>query len=243
MMPNLRIAVNARYFQSIIPVASKEECRYYLNGIFFDTKNEQPALVATNGHIIACYSDHEGRHTGHSGIVPISRNLSTALTYAAQQKKLKKPAVKNWLVILGTGNLAHRHRLYLLEAKNEDTADVVIETAVAAMTEPSDSVLYEETFRFIDGNYPDWRRVIPEQCSKELSILSGKYIQLMAKIANGSIIVIGNGDGPNLVRSEDPGFLGAIMPMRKGVEKAIHQPEWIKGYKPTPEEKTGVEAA
>lgn len=93
------------------------------------------------------------------------------------------------------------------------------------------------------GQYPDWRRVIPEKVSGEAANLSGivqeKLIKA-AKLIQGNknpLVGLGqNGKAASMIDLGHPDFFGVVMPVRldgptkKGeptVTAPTHRPEWI----------------
>lgn len=130
--------INAGLLQSSIksiqPFISKEEARYYLNGVFFEYKKGDDSinLVATDGHklcVLECEIDPADDINGDiSAIVPTS-----ALKTILQMLKGIQPEFPV-TIKFEDANL----RMWI------DCADQKAE------------------FKCIDGNFPDYRRVIPD---------------------------------------------------------------------------------
>lgn len=120
--------------KSLQPFISKEETRYYLNGIFFEWKNgdEKVNMVATDGHKLCVMQVEIDPATDAQGdiaaIVPTS-------------------AIKTILQILKSiGNKT----LPITIRFNETNSRMWIET-----------IDQKAEFKLIDGTFPDYRRVIP----------------------------------------------------------------------------------
>ena len=93
-------------------------------------------------------------------------------------------------------------------------------------------------FQPVDGTYPDWRRVIPQETPAALSVtdiwFEPKYQLAMYKAAKelGTLCDIHpNGQNPALVHyhdgEKDCPMLGVIMPYRK-MREAFKKPRWAK---------------
>lgn len=104
---------------------------------------------------------------------------------------------------------------------------------------------------FIDGKFPDWRRVIPAQ---ELTAglpntVNSEYLKMFLDIGSklnrkygavsffhdASLVSDGYATGSILVRSSNDDFMGIVMPMRDKVPSVL--PAWAKAEKPKEEPK------
>lgn len=77
------------------------------------------------------------------------------------------------------------------------------------------------TFKASEGVFPDWRRILPLQCTGEAAQFDPELCMLMVKASkamgnkHGSVQFTFNGDGPALVQVPDhPAFVGVVMPKR-----------------------------
>lgn len=90
------------------------------------------------------------------------------------------------------------------------------------------------SFAPIDGTFPDWRRIVPNEVSGELAQFDPAYIGDFAKVAKalkksaGCVTIHHNGTGPALVSFDDDidGF-GLLMPRRTN-DLPNHPPSWAK---------------
>lgn len=121
--------------KTLQPFISKEETRYYLNGIFFEWKNGDPKInmVATDGHKLCVLQVEidpaEGTKGDIAAIVPTAA-LKTILQMLKSIHKTDYPLTLRF----NPDNM----RLWV------DTLDQKAE------------------LKLIDGTFPDYRRVIPE---------------------------------------------------------------------------------
>ena len=113
------------------------------------------------------------------------------------------------------------------------------QTMVELSTEDNETWCLGNTlFQPIDGTYPDWRRVIPQETPAALSVtdmwLEPKYQLAMYKAAKelGTLCDIHpNGQNPALVSFRDTktdysvSVIGVIMPYRK-MREAFKKPSW-----------------
>lgn len=77
------------------------------------------------------------------------------------------------------------------------------------------------TFKAGEGVFPDWRRVLPAQCSDEAAQFNPELCMLMVKASKamghrtGAVHFTFNGLGPALVQVPGyPAFAGIVMPLR-----------------------------
>ncbi len=140
-MINRKVVVSARAIAALLPFKSKDECRYYLNGIHVEPALPQfggVILVATDGHKMAIVHDILGEADA-AHILDIPRSLARMLGRKASQTALSARA--HFL----------RAAVHLVDTEFPDTADA---------SEPSPHHLYTGYAPGIDGTFPDWRRAV-----------------------------------------------------------------------------------
>lgn len=88
-----------------------------------------------------------------------------------------------------------------------------------------------ETF---DGEFPDWRMIVPKEVSGEAAQFDAKLIEKVAKmnrmlgcdsVTSGIVLIGHNGEKPALLSIADPGFIGVIAPV-VGYVNLTKAPEW-----------------
>lgn len=82
----------------------------------------------------------------------------------------------------------------------------------------------------IDGRYPDWRRVFPNEISGETAQFNPVYIGAFAKVAKElklkeSLTIAHNGDSAALIGFGLPYVVGLLMPWRAACEVLTETPE------------------
>lgn len=86
-----------------------------------------------------------------------------------------------------------------------------------------------QTFKAIDGKFPEWQRVMPAECTGETGAYNWSYLHdfdLLAKDAFGSKFsceLQQNGSSAGLVTCGSNSFLGMVMPMRVS---SPSMPQW-----------------
>lgn len=135
------IRVSASLFYLAYAAVSKEETRYYLNGVHIEAHPQKGVLlVSTDGHRMVCIHDVDGQCDK-----PVIAQLPT---YVRQLCRPKKASLKVDRQVLEIDADLDRATL-VVEALNKD--------GVVTKTSP----LITAHKCLIDGSFPDWRRVIP----------------------------------------------------------------------------------
>lgn len=189
---------------------SKEETRYYLQGVCVEKAQTRPGcyLVATDGHRLAVFYD-EYASTDQSGVI-VSLN-KTGL--AACKPGRNQPAGRR-VVVTGSAVAVH------------DQGD--------EFGQHCDAPLAINCGDVIDGTFPDWRRVIPAAPKpEEISPAKGFNPAYLAaynfKPFDGGdpVLLMEQGDAatPAVIRNlAFPTFFSVLMPVR-GDEEI--RPDWL----------------
>lgn len=209
------ITVDAELFRLAHMFVSKEETRYYLNGVFIESGPDGGAIaVATDGHRMFVTFDEKGSATAPA-IVKLPR-------FAVAQCKAPAMFSARRVVIIDTEANSATIRQITPGRKKPDP-----ETVEDILT--AHKVV-------IDGTYPDWRRVVPaEEMVKTNTSFSnfnptylkdwgtvGAELAKMRGMASAISIQSANGDDPCLIRwAGFPNVVGVQMPMRGDVPAGI----------------------
>ena len=184
--------VNAEMFRTAHAFVSKEETRYYLQGVYVHKHQLAGVLlVVTDGHRMLVIHDKDGS-TDLDGVIV----------------KLDKDALAKCK--------ADRREIGSRKLRIEGDGEVTVladggETPVAS---------YRNCI--IDGTFPDYTRVVPRETSGEPATFNGHYLgdfgkasQELSGLKSGGFRILENGDDPALIRftSADHAF-GVLMPMR-----------------------------
>lgn len=206
----------------LLPCVSTEETRYYLNGVGIHLLEHGARLVATDGHIMGVFRDHEA-HGTHDGIAIVSRLAIVDAFKAARKEARRNDPTNYWLVVADNG-MAHV---------------VLAPTALCAMSGRDDDKECPTLWRsvesvLIDGTFPDYPRVIP---SRAFDVTPSRYgwdpallgrfasvLEIGAKGPTCGVSLISSsagGNGPWFVLSAAvPDFVGIAMPMRNGTDNS-----------------------
>ncbi len=231
-----RITVSAKHFYAAWQFISSEETRYYLNGVYIEPHPDGGALlVATDGHTMAVIRDANARIDGDQGWI-------CGLPKHPFDAKLKRRDAGHLHFV---GRTAYLTESIMAGAVSEPGFDPTL------ITEFHMAIAFA---RPIDGTFPEWRRVIPNEGpgTAESYDINGKYLARFNKAIsvlredNGAAPVklftpaAGTGN-PIILRCADaPDFFGIQMPMRMGdcskypYWLALPDPETKPGTKPEP---------
>lgn len=214
--PTPVFAVRLEAALRVKPFVSKEEARYYLNGICIEPAEGGAVCVATDGHRLGARFDKGGLAVG-----------STITRLPNEIKMPPKLLASPWLVGMSTGN--GKGHISVVEAATQRDEEDTAERAIARV----EDCLLRVGHAFINGTFPDWRRVIPEAADEDaVRGFNGLYFKDFGKY----VTIRGRDEAsPHLVRiHDDPDFVGVLMPMRTD-KQAV--PAWLARPAATPAKK------
>jgi len=198
----MNFRVSAQTLLAVAPFVSTEQTRPYIGGIHLEEYSGRLLAVATDGHCLAARLDNECG----APCRPVTIRFA-------------KPAIA--------------------ALRKKSAGDVFAEITVDGLSEPPVASLRiisidqhgRETVTYIDpenvaidGTFPDWRRVVPQQFPTSAAGSFGVNPQLLAKFGEFARIFPDDGLGAMLVTTEDPDFLGVVMPRRAGILAPF--PQW-----------------
>lgn len=224
-----RITVSARCATLVLPFMSDEETRYYLNGIYIEPHPlGGVVMVATDGYLLGAVWDPDGV-TDRPWICTVPPLLAAA---CRKQKARDNLDVARHLHFIGhVGYVTNE-----LFADGDDPEMINVAHLATAYAPP------------IDGDYPEWRRVLPAWPEaappKPVGINPGflpKFVAAAktAEFRDGRITLFPAAESsrPVIVRIDQaPEFLGLWMPTRCALpepDQADGLPGWLR-----PPEKT-----
>lgn len=150
----MRIEIETNFLRAALQAVSKEETRYYLNGVFLDARG---FIAATNGHIAfaaRCADAHK-----LAEVRPSSDSSNDAL-----------PGI---IVPLAAAQAA---------SKGKDILTVVGRDGNGLWWLVNGSL--RQHFEPIDASFPDWQRIIPEVPDVETAAhYDPQYIKAMGEMA------------------------------------------------------------
>lgn len=173
--------LNAKILTAINKYASsKEEVRYYLNGVYLDISEDSAFMVATDGWklLVAPFENTD---------IPVGRYI------------IPRKLIEN------------------IKVKKNDNPKVEV-----TITNDVVSLAFDGAYfmgKLIDGTFPDWRRVIPQEQSGEPARFNGSHLKDLedaAKAVNALKPLVGfNGWNPCWVSFPHSKLFGVIMPSVK----------------------------
>jgi hypothetical protein len=216
--PNPVFAVRLSAALRVKPFVSDEPARYYLNGVCIEPAANGAVCVSTDGHRLGACHDPDGLAT-EAVIV----RLPNEIKMPPKRGLLRSP----WLVGIGTG--AGKGHISVVEPAAKADEDTAL-NAIERVEECSIRIGHA----FIDGTFPEWRRVIPKPTSKDaIRGFNGKYVKAFGE----HMTLRGAGEAePHLIEiAGEPEFIGVLMPMR--VESKGALPAWLEAPKAAPQRK------
>lgn len=223
--PDFRCVVDFDLYQRALTIASRDETRYYISGVHIEPHKDGGALlVATNGHSLICLYDRHAHIEGGTGIVKIET--------AAQKLARKEGKYSGGVQCLLVAN----KRAVITSLVQSDREQADFQPPYDLTLNPNYEVdAYQWRNPLIDGNYPDWRRVLPKcdgliptHSTFDNNILNSVVKALRPKGEGAYFRAFTAGEneaGPTLVRTPDVNGFGVIMPVRCGIEPEF--PTWF----------------
>lgn len=219
------IKVNANLFRIVYAAVSTEETRYYLNGVHIEPHPEKGAiLVSTDGHRMIVAHDPEGE-CSEGAIVKLPR-------FALAQCK--------------TPTMFTAKRILEIDPGLQGSATIKeISPGKKKEDEPKIESIITVHRVIVDGTYPDWRRVIPNEPTgaheAAPTSFNPRYMKTWGEIGielkkaglgtEEMQIALSTGGNPVIIRwSGSANIFGVQMPMRSSVSgylpAFVQQPEF-----------------
>lgn len=146
----------------VLPFKGSDDLRYYLNGVLVTPHDGGALLVATNGHWMAIYESKAAR-------TDKDRILDLPQWFARQIFRMEK-------IRLAdddddeSEDLGHSVPVSASEAPKQ--LSVADEGAHLVITQLGRELLVKPDKPFVDGKFPEWRKVVPDPATLELGIFS-----------------------------------------------------------------------
>ena len=187
------VKISRTALKAIALFQADKDVRYYLNGVFVQSNEQQTRLCATTGHFLGLHrGDPCGENVGAwSGIIPRD-SVKTMLAW-------KAPKYFNGADIV---------RLTVPDDYDTDTS-------MEVRAEFAGNIC---VFKTIDGRFPDYSRIIPTEVSGAVGQFNAEYLHTIQKacsILRGKDVypaIAHNGDNGAYVAYDN--FLAVVMPLR-----------------------------
>jgi len=186
---------SARGFFAVSCFMSTKPTQRYLNGVFIEPPQDKPGvnIVATDGHTLGIYYDEKG-HISEPAILQPSKGVINACKRKDPSRALRTPVDDELRVII-----------------DEDTIEI---------GKHFEKIGDGRDTSFINGTFPDWRRVIPKRPNKPTEFAAfnaahlGKFAKLFGRKPQAIRIETGSKNDPAfVVLGDEPRFTGVIMPL------------------------------
>lgn len=221
------VSIPLEDLRAVLPFMGSEDVRYYLNGVLVEPYNGGCLLVATNGHIMAVIESKAAR-CDRSRILALSNaEFLSAVRGRTQPIRVDEDGDElpnedeNFDGSLDIANA---------EARAVITAENGVERFVMAGSP------------FIDGKYPDWRKVVPPIEHLKHGVpyaLAGQYLALMnhpaiSALRSKGVLFWGDDRGTDekpsaiTVRFDGlPNLIVVVMPINKVNPALSTWPDWM----------------
>ena len=197
----MKITIDHSIIKALLICAAKQDTRYYLKGVCVDARaNGDVVLVATDGHRLLAY--------------PVAVDSIEALApgeYIIPRETLEavKPAKAGRITLP-----IHIDITTAPDTRHPEDAEVIIKGKTSITVTGATSAVTAP----IDGEYPNWRRIVPASTSGEIAQFNADYVAGfgdVCKLLGGKYgPFINHNGGSCAVVTNLPGALGLIMPMR-----------------------------
>lgn len=218
--------VNPKYFAAIHQCAAQKDVRYYLNAVHIEPHAKGGVvIVATNGHFLGAIHDPDGWIApGVSSVLIGSLSKRLVSACASRRGSNGEPPAVLWIA----------EKYSLLSSLEDTSEEPELFGQHAQLTERTE---------LVDGQFPNWRRVIPAQRQSfegQFPCVNGEYLEVFNKIGvmlsgqkrwsgGGMHLEASAGNAMIVVRFNNRDlverFVGVVMPMRGDELKTI-LPAW-----------------
>lgn len=203
----MKSAILASYYADACNFASTEETRYYLRGVNIEPSGH---VAATNGHVLfAAYAKNEPENFDWHFAAPVIVPFDKAMLKACKAKS-RMPL---FMVIE-----------HAAADSMKVTFRIVLAETAAQACESESPVTFTLEGAFIDGSFPDWRRVVPRVPKNTIAAapaFDARYIERFGAVAQGEgksqrirIITCSDEASPLYVDIGRKDAFGVLMPMR-----------------------------
>ena len=200
--------------KALLLSAAKEDVRYYLKGVCIDVRAGAACAVATNGHILLAVplvlADGAGELVPGQYIIP--REALEGI----------KPTHKSLPVTIEV--------LTPAPAPDPDRPGVTIRKSPTATVFAGGATAHVQ---LVDGQYPDWRRVVPRSVSYEPGQYKADYVAAFGKMHK----LLGGTESPAIAYNGENGAarvllpndaVGVLMPMRYDARPTVDNPSFLE---------------
>jgi DNA polymerase-3 subunit beta len=199
----MKITIDHSIIKALLICAAKHDVRYYLKGVCVDARaNGDVVLVATDGHRLLAYPIIGGANSVE-GLAPGEYIIPREALEAVKPAKAGRVTLPIQIDIVTAPDTPDPERVGVtIKGKTS----ITVTGATSTVTAP------------IDGQYPNWRRIVPASTSGEIAQFNADYVSGFGDVCK----LLGGKYGPYInhngsacaVVTNLPGALGLLMPMR-----------------------------
>lgn len=199
----VKLSFDIRTLKAALLCTSTDETRYYLKGVAVQLDDDKLFIVATDGHRLIAMQPE----------FTIERDDTDAATRA------------NFGSVIIPADIVKN----LKPVRGVDECTLIVDGIKGEIDYCGQSV----RFGFIDGTFPEWRRVIPSTISGETAQFDARYIADLPKICaafgtkDSKVEIEHNGNSPAFIALNLPvPYVCLLMPYR-GTPQPVKLPSWV----------------
>lgn len=197
----MQISINRNALKAVSRFAAKSDVRFYLVGVFVEANETETRIVATDGHTMLIHREHADKDANTGA----------------------------WSGIISMDTINQVLKVKMASKRMEYPVEINVQPG-----NPEIRIEYAGSIfvcKAIDGQYPDYRKVIPGTISGEPAIYNPEYLQRVKDAANDLNIVdygVGyNGTDPGVFVINSDCF-AIVMPLRYPVRNDASAIAWGK---------------
>lgn len=221
----MQVTLPVRAFAAVAAAMAVKDIRYYLNGALIEVNGTTAHVVATDGHRL------------HVMRVPDATEAPATEAPATERQQVILPDTLVKQIIKSVTKKAQTLNVTIEwdDSGNNDAREPTDrgETIIRVKLPLGDIILSKA----VDGQYPDWRRVVPTTVTGEWAPINPRYVldamesaNIAAQISKAdcwAAAVATNGFAGALLQVPSAGFFAVLMPMRDEYPSKTLDPELL----------------
>lgn len=209
----------------VTPFKAHDDMRYYLDGVLVTPYQDHALLIATNGHWMAVY-ESPAAHVDKPRILALPKWFVNQVELLERGERLDEEDVE-WDEDDGPPPTIEPHTLVVATETSHLT---ILQSGVVEQ-------LVKPGLPFIDGKFPDWRKVLPDPAKLERGLYSpfaAEYFSALYRAVPDQrehplfCYQCHDHSSPGIFRFGGmPGLILALMPRRDADKEIEGWPAWM----------------
>jgi hypothetical protein len=219
--------IPAEQFRLTHLFVSNEETRFYLKGVYVEPVKSGAVLASTDGTRLVAFNCPDAAADGPAIIKAPKELIAAIKRFARPNRSGEKPTA--YVIIPGAATKASEAFLTVSYSKFANREEALQDAQAGRYA-------WRGFVEFIDGTFPDFRRVIPQKVNPKVQpgLYSASLLGDFADLAKGGFIrVYGDGSEPAFVETGREDCVAVLMPARcpkdydRGFDSAVTRPAWL----------------